>query len=192
MIAAALRGDRSAWTWMVRRFSPLLLAQAHYRMGPVLRRYVDPEDVVEDVWALCLDRISDVHPRGRATPVVVRYLTTTLLHRVNQLARQALRHRRFETPDRDPAAEWIWSGRSPATQAADRDEIRAILRILETMDPRDREVLVLRVIEQRPVEEVADLLRVTANVVHVRKHRAMERLRQRLPADLLAELEPER
>ena len=35
-------------------------AQAEYRLGPRLRRHVDPDDMVQEVWATALPRLPEL------------------------------------------------------------------------------------------------------------------------------------
>ena len=51
---------------------------------------------------------------------------------------------------------------------------------------RYREVVVLRYLEELPIDQVAAVLRITTNVVHVRLNRARQRLNGTL-ADLIEE-----
>ena len=88
-VQRAKHGDEASLDWVVRRFTPLLLAQARYRLGASLRTHYDPEDLVSEVWAIALPRLPDLTVRdGRATPVLVKFLATTLLFRVNSLMRK--------------------------------------------------------------------------------------------------------
>ena len=48
---AAVGGSPDSVNWIVARFSPLLRANAEFRLGPALRRLYDPEDVADEVWA---------------------------------------------------------------------------------------------------------------------------------------------
>src|SRR5262245_47363366 len=83
-VQRAESGDAESLDWIVRRLSPLLLAQADFRLGPRLRRLHDPEDLVSTVWAITLPRLGELGAReGRKTPVLLSFLTTTLLNRVN-------------------------------------------------------------------------------------------------------------
>ena len=56
------------------------------------------------------------------------------------------------------------------------------------MEPRDREVLVLRGIEQRENQEVAAQLGIDGDAASTRYRRALQRLRDRLPAVLSSDL----
>jgi RNA polymerase sigma-70 factor, ECF subfamily len=61
---------------------------------------------------------------------------------------------------------------------------------LQSLDEAEREVLVLRGIEQLGNREVARLLGVDDSVVTRRYQRALQQLKVALPDSVLAELEP--
>jgi RNA polymerase sigma-70 factor (ECF subfamily) len=78
------------------------------------------------------------------------------------------------------AARLVTSATSP-TERALRQELRQRVRqSLEAMSERDREVLLLRSLEQLSVEETAAVLGIKAGAVKVRHLRALERLRKLL------------
>jgi len=52
------------------------------------------------------------------------------------------------------------------------------LKLLQKLSEEDREVLMLRYVDEFDPREIATLLDVSANVVSVRSHRALKRLRQ--------------
>src|SRR5688572_14174181 len=69
----AISGDLDSLAWLIRRFSPVLLSQAQYRLGAALRRFYDPEDVVADVWSVVLRRVNDLRANTEAgTPTLIR------------------------------------------------------------------------------------------------------------------------
>ncbi len=57
-------------------------------------------------------------------------------------------------------------------------EAQEIIEIFQHLPPQYREVLTLRYVDEYEVKEIADLLHETANVVSVRIHRALHRLRK--------------
>jgi len=86
IVRGAREGDPLALGQMVERFTPWLLVQARYRLGGRLKHLCDPEDLVNDVWAVAFPRLRGLDARdGRYTPVLVRFLSTTLLHRLEDL-----------------------------------------------------------------------------------------------------------
>ena len=90
-VRRAADGDGGSLSWVVSRLSPLLLAQATYRLGSRLRALYEPEDLVNETWAVTLPKLAELPARdGRLTPVLLRFLSTTLLHRIQSLVRSPL------------------------------------------------------------------------------------------------------
>ncbi len=196
-VRRAMAGDMNSLGWIVRRLSPLLLAQARYRLSGRLASVCDPEDLVADVWAVSLPRLRQLGARdGRHTPVLVRFLSTTLLYRFNNLVQK---HIIGKPPKEAPSGDGsegtdpvgsLSAAETGVVSAAIRDELGGqILQALERLDERDREVVVLRGIEKNSNKEVATVLGELPNTVAVRYKRALERLRKQLPDSVLAELE---
>ncbi len=189
-VRRAIQGDLDALSWVVERFTPLLLAQARFRMSKALRRIADPEDVVHEVWAAVLPKIAELNPReGRLTPVLLAYLATTLHRRCTTLLSKTARRRRLGGPegaDETPSGlDLLPSGASGFVTRVTRAETRGtVLAAVESLDDLDREVRVLRGIEQTSNQDVAAVLGVPPNTVAVRYRRALERLRKALPEDI--------
>ena len=192
----AKEGDRTSLGWLIEHLHPLLLAQASYRLGTRLRARVEPEDLVQDVWAVAFPRLAELRARdGRQTPVLLAFLSSILLHQVHNLARKTTR-RGVETsletetgpaiPDlADPRA----SCAGPATQFADAERQEQVLLQIQALPPIYRDVLVLRGIEQQELEVVAALLGVSTNTIAQRWRRALALLRGRLPDSVFDELD---
>ncbi len=185
-VRRAIAGDMQSLEWLVERFSPGLLAQARYRMGPDLARLVDPQDVVQDAWAIAIPKLHELAIEDRrATPITLKFLTSIVLFRTNHLLRAHIRRtaqRSTEDADGLPARE-----DGALTTAIRRETVQIVLDQLEALDPADREVLILRGLEQRPGKEVAELLATSADAIYVRYHRAIRRLRAALPGSLFAD-----
>ena len=187
-VRRAKDGDGASLEWLVSRFTPLLLAQARRRVGPTLARKVDPEDVVQDVWAITLPRLPALaEPGGRATPALMRFLATTLLHRVNDL----LRRRAVGAEDEPPRSSLPGATRGPLQRALESELAAEVERALGELPARDQEIVVLRLIEQHSNAEAADLLGLKPNTAAQAFGRALDRLRARVGDALLAELTPD-
>ena len=187
-VRRAKDGDGESLAWLVRRLSPLLYAQARLRLGPALRRSIDPDDLVQDVWSVALPALPELEAHeGRETPVLVRFLATTLLYRVNELARRQAR--RAGEGDPPPASEVEPPDGSGVVTRFAREEARgAVIQAIDSLDERDRQVVVLRGIEQVSNENAAELLGESANAVSLRYNRALAKLRAKLPASIFDEL----
>jgi len=186
-VRKAKDGDASSVAWLVRRLAPLLEAQARYRLGGRFRGECDPEDLVQEAWAIALPRLRTLEARaGRETPVLLRFLSTTILNLVNNLARRALRRGGAAPPP--PPSDVPARGPGPATRAAHADASDAVRAALDELPAADREILVLRGVEGLDPADVAALLGVAPNTVAQRWRRARAKLRARLPDSVLADL----
>lgn len=193
-VRRAKDGEAPSVAWIVERLSPLLLAHAAFRLGPQLRVHHDPQDLVDDAWMVALPRLPDIAGSGgRHTPALLRFLTTTILYRVNNLARKHLRG--GAAPESGPetgadgALDRLPADLTGVVTAAARREVRgAVAAALARLDERDREILLLRGIEQQPNGVVAGLLGLTPQAVSMRFQRALERLRAEVPESVFGEL----
>jgi DNA-directed RNA polymerase specialized sigma24 family protein len=153
-VRRAAAGDGESTAWLVERFAPLLLAQARLRLPPELRRHVEPEDLVQDAWAVALPRLRELPPRdGRLTPVVLRFLCTTILYRVNNLLQRRLdRSLRAADDEGDagPPLSRLVASESLALERVLRGEAcRYVLAAIDALDETDRRIVVLRGIDQK-------------------------------------------
>ena len=182
-------GDRESLAWLIARFSPLLLAQASYRLRGSLRRVYDPEDLVADVWVTMLPRLGELRERSsRLTPVLLKFLSRTLLNKANhRIERHLARPRHVGSGDSESELlDGLAADVTDASTLARRDEAyTALHEAIAELDETDREVLVLRGIEQHANDEVASLLGVTPAAVTRRYQRALRKLRHRLPGSIL-------
>jgi len=134
----------------------------------------------------------DLGPRdGRLTPVVVKFLATTVLYRIQNLLQKHLQAKDGTVVPKEEAAAVSHLPDEQSRQLtrllrAERED--ALYRALERLPEEDRRIVILRGIEQCPVQEVATLLGQKPNTVTVRYRRALEGLRARLPGSVLEEL----
>lgn len=195
-IAGAVAGDTEKRDFLVERFSPVLLAQARYRMQNLVRG-AEPEDVVQETWAAALPKLRDLEPRdGRWTPVLLKFLSVILLRAVNDLLRRSLRRRGGDVgrggdpaTAADPLAQLPAAVSGIVTRLARSDRGDAVQRALAQLSPEEREVVVLRGIEQLPNREVAKMLGIDDSAVTRRFQKALQTLRERLPGSLFDEME---
>jgi RNA polymerase sigma-70 factor (ECF subfamily) len=192
-VQRAVGGDGDSLSWLVGRFTPLLLAQARYRLGERLRTVLDPDDLVNDVWMRALPHLAGLTPRdGRLTPVLLKFLSTTLLHRVKDLFEKHVQGKPTaavaDGTQADPVAKLALDRSGAVTLAIRGERHRLVHEAIAALSPRDREVLILRGIEQRTNQEVADILDLEENAASARYHRALEHLRQTLPKSVFGEL----
>lgn len=189
-VARAVDGDAASLEWLVGRLSPILREHARFRLGSVLRRHYDADDLVHDAWIATLPKLHQLiaSPEARRTPILLKYLSNTVVLRIRYLARRHARQQEPATPIEDfgniPAAQ------SGAVSRAVRGEQQQQLReVMDELEPADREVLLLRGIEQLSAKAVAAVLEVGVEAVHKRYQRAVAKLRARLPESVFSELD---
>jgi RNA polymerase sigma-70 factor (ECF subfamily) len=191
LLTRAGQGDALARQELLVRHRPRLKQMVALRIDRRMAARVDPSDVVQDALADAAQNLSD-YLKTRPLPFYP-WLRQFAWERLLQLHRFHLRSQRrsvdreqvriFDLPGDSEAALadiLVQSGHGPAARLV-RDELRQrVQAALEALEPRDREVLVLRYLEQLTSMEIAAVLGKTDSAVKGRHRRALERLRRLL------------
>lgn len=178
-VQGALSGSREDLEWLIERFTPLLLAQADYRLPRELRRVHEPEDVVSTTWSVVIPKLGDIRPRdGRWTPVLVRFMSRVVLRQVNKLMRDEGRRLARADHNKDAADLAAPDPAGIVTRIARREIGDAVLEQLGALTAEHREVIILRAIEQLTNAAAATELGISPGAAATRFHRACERLRE--------------
>jgi RNA polymerase sigma-70 factor, ECF subfamily len=69
----------------------------------------------------------------------------------------------------------------PGEKLADREEIVEVLKAVEQLPPRQREVLHLSAVEEMSVSEIAEVLGISTNAVKVHLSEARKKMREAFP-----------
>ena len=197
-VQRAVAGDHESIGWLIEHFRGLVAAQVRVRLRGHGSEQ-DVEDLCADVWVVVMQRLSDLVPRDdRHTPVLVRFLGSTVLGVCNNFlrrrARDAARLRSGGVAAQtgmsvvDPLAGLPAATRGVVSRVLHREHHGLVELCLEQMSDDQRDVLVLRLMEHRSNQEIGALLGLPPNTIAVRYRRALEALRERLPRELCAEL----
>lgn len=193
-VQRAVQGEEAGVTWIVEHFTPFLLAQARYRMARRLRETMEPEDLVQRVWAICLPKLPSLKARdGRLTPVLMRFLGTVLTQEASSLTRSAAARPAALPLDPPSGSGPAFVPTAPSESASlplQRAERRQRLEAaLARLSPEEQEILVRRGVEQSPYADIAAEVGLSETALRVRYHRALQSLRDALPASMALELE---
>jgi RNA polymerase sigma-70 factor, ECF subfamily len=185
------QGDRQARDRLLNRHRVRLRQMIALRLDQRLSARIDPSDVVQEALAEA-DRRLAAYSRTRPLPFYP-WLRQLALDRVIDLHRQHIRSQRRsvlneatrlpQLPDdsvQGLARLLAGRGSSPSARLERRELQERMRSALERLAERDREVLLLRHMEQLSVREIAAVLDISEGAVKVRHVRALERLRQTL------------
>ncbi len=190
-LRSAAEGDVRGLGHVVDRLRPLLLEQARYRLGPKLRRHYDPEDLVSEAWLRLLPELPTlVKGVDRPVGLVLRWLSTAIFHRTQNLVKKFLRSPGESPPvlEREVVPDPTDPRSGVVTAVARGEEARVVHEAIHQLDERDREILVLRGIEQISPKTVAELLGIPESTATMRWVRALSRLRELLPGQVFDDL----
>jgi RNA polymerase sigma-70 factor (ECF subfamily) len=187
LVAALKAGEEWAFETVVRLYSPRLLV--------VARRYVrneeDARDVLQSAYLSAFRALPNFEGSAQLSTWLHRIVVNTALMKIRTRRRKP----EESLDDMLPAfkedghhveqfADWA----TPADVLLERRETRQTIRqCIDQLPDSYRTVLLLRDVEERSTQEVAELLMVTPTAVKVRLHRA----RQALSTLLRRELRPE-
>jgi RNA polymerase sigma-70 factor (ECF subfamily) len=180
-------GDASAFERLFARCQPDLRQFVARRLDPRARTRLDPSDVVQETQLEAYRRMDD-YLRRRPMPFRI-WLRKTAYERLLKLRRhhvEAARrsvNRELDLPDRSSlllARPFLDAAASPSRQFARRELARRVRQALAELAESDREVLLMRNVDQLPYREIACMLDVEPAAVRKRYGRALLRLRKLL------------
>ena len=180
-------GDEGARQELLGRHRPRLLQMVAVRLDRRLAARLDPSDVVQEVLLEAHQKMDD-YLRQRPLPFYP-WLRRLALERVIKLHQRHLRTAKRSVRREEPgvlnlpedsalelAARLLDVQSGPSARLV-REELRARVRsALDRLSETDREVLVLRHLEELPHREIAAVLGITEAAVKTRHVRALERL----------------
>lgn len=188
------RGDDSARQRLFTRHRDRLRRMVAVRMDRRLAARVDPSDVVQEVLAEADRGLSDFAQR-RPVPFY-RWLRQLAWDRLVELHRQHVRATK-RSVNREQAgglplpnesavalAERLFDrGGSPSEEVLRRELRDRVRHAIDRLAERDREILVLRHLEQLSTLQVAAVLDLSESAVKARHVRALGRLQRALHTD---------
>jgi RNA polymerase sigma-70 factor, ECF subfamily len=199
LLGRVAAGDRAARGPLLERHRQRLRHMIAVRLDPRLRARVDPSDVVQESLAEADRKLSD-YARRRPVPFYP-WLRSLAWERLVHMHRRHIRAQRRsvrrelaarpplpEDPVEQLAQRLAGRGSSPSARLQ-RSELRGLVQTaLARLSEDDREVLVLRYLEDLSTREIAAVLGLSESAVKMRQLRALQRLRELLGEDLGEEM----
>jgi RNA polymerase sigma-70 factor (ECF subfamily) len=189
LLDRAAAGDASARARLLSRHRQKLRNLIALRLDPRLTARFDPSDVVQESLADADRRLED-YLDDRPVPFYL-WLRELTLQRLVDLHRRHMRTQKrtvrreearltYLSDDsvRQLAGRLIDPASGPSSRLDHKLAVHRLHQALTELSERDRDVIVLRHLEQLSVKEIAALLEITPGAVKVRHVRALERLRR--------------
>jgi RNA polymerase sigma-70 factor (ECF subfamily) len=174
LVRAALASDPDATGTLFVWIHPAIIRYCRARIGRTGAAYSSADDVAQEVCLAVLGAL----PRYNDKPEsFLPFVYGIAAHKV------ADHYRRAGRDKSEPAADvpdGIDLEATPEQQTVRADVRARLVRLLDTLAPRQREILVLRLIVGLSAQETAVAIGLTATAVRVAQHRALAKLRATL------------
>jgi RNA polymerase sigma-70 factor (ECF subfamily) len=171
-LAAAISGDRVAVDYILRTIRPLVVRYCRGRLGRTERTFASADDVAQEVCMAVLTSLSSYRDQGRP---FLAFVYGIAAHKVIDAHRAAGRNKSdpvADVPDSPEVAD------GPEQRALRFESAGEMGRLLEVLPEKQREILILRVMNGLSAEETAEAVGSTPGAVRVAQHRALGRLRK--------------
>jgi RNA polymerase sigma-70 factor (ECF subfamily) len=194
LLARARQGDQQAKEAMLGQQRERLCKLVTMRIDKRVAARLDPSDVVQDALQVAHQRFGEfLQNPDRPFYLWLRGITLdrlvdTYRRHVEAKKRSVLRERPgglriSDESERELANQLVTSSLSPSSRLLQAEMLARVRQALQQVSPADREILILRHLEQLSIEEIADVLGVTKAAATTRNFRALERLRDVLGDD---------
>lgn len=186
-LTEAGHGDERAVRWLLEHHRPRLKRMIAVRLDDRLSARVDPSDVVQEALVDAARRL-DTYLRERPLPfypwlhrLASERLAQVHRHHLGALLREAGR----EYPGGIPRAETSGlrlvdllaaSGSSPSQHLIREEDRQEVWRALSELAAQDREILVMRYLDELSFAEIAAVVGVSEGTARVRHFRAIQRI----------------
>ena len=187
LLARARGGEDVAVQELLARYRDRLRRMVSVRMDPRLSARIDASDVVQDAMTAAVQQLPAYLSRG--DDAFYPWLRQIALERLidahrrhvgaqrRSIAREERGNMHLSNASTLLLAERLAaSGTSPSGRAMRREREQQVRAALDRLEPEEREIVVLRHLEQLSHREIAVVLEVTPEAARSRYRRAMERL----------------
>lgn len=176
LVAAANDGDRTALNRVLAIIRPLVVRYCRARIGRQERSSASADDVAQEVCLAVLTALPGYRDQGRP---FLAFVYGIAAHKVVDAHRSVARSRSEPVSD---LPEELDPRDGPEQRAMNGALSVQMGQLLETLPPKQREILVLRVVVGLSAEETAEAVESTPGAVRVAQHRALSKLRTQVSA----------
>lgn len=178
LVLSARDGDVQAFNRLYERLAPSLYTWAEIRMGARLRGWLDPADLVQEVWTRALRSVGDLDPHQVSFRFwIFRIAKHALLEALRRSESRGAGARQSTRPyDSDPLAELPDSVTAVSRRMARDEDLGKFRQWLDELSDSDRELVIHVGLEDMAHAKVALRLDLEPKAVTKRWQRLRERL----------------
>ena len=187
LVEKARDGNRTAFNQLIDRYQGDIYRMIYYR----IRRQMDAEDLTQDVFIRAYRSIARLREPGRFRS----WLYTIAVNRVNDYLRKKRVRSIFKSSDEGPEVQPETDEHREKPEALEQvlkeDFWRQVDRIAQKLSRMEREVFMLRFMDDLNITEIARILKKSESTVKTHLYRALAKfkkensLRQFLQEDLM-------
>ncbi len=170
LVAAALR-DRHAYAALVRRYESVLGRYVRRLLG---RHRQSTEDVLQDIFIKAYVNLNDYDRSRPFAPWIYRIAHNEA---VSHLRKQRAGFQAFDGEDMLLILERVADSDNPEDNLQNSRTQGDVRKALSQLDQRYRDVLVLRYLEEKSYDEIADILQLPPGTVATFIQRGLKQLR---------------
>ena len=192
LAASAMAGDQTALGDLIILYRARLKHLIDIRLDMRLRQRLDASDILQEVFVRGVGRLDEIILSTDVSPYV--WLRQITIWRLLDVQRK-----HFGSKRRDPRVEHRSQSKdcpshqivnmladsitSPSNVVAREERLRKLREALDSLDPIDREILILRHCEQMSRSEAAETLGISVQASAKRYYRAIKRIRTAMGTD---------
>jgi RNA polymerase sigma-70 factor (ECF subfamily) len=169
LILRCQSGDATALSELIARYSPGLRLFLRKITGPT----TTPDDLLQETWFAVYRKINSLQHPEAFSAWLYRIARD---HAYRELRRKPVRHTPFDDADFEPT--------TPEEDHFTPEEAANVRSALDKLPLEQREVLVLRFIEEMTYEQIADVIACPVGTVRSRIHYAKRALRAKLEKEV--------
>ncbi len=175
LVMRAVAGDLSARDELIREIRPIIVDYCRSRLGGSEPAIGSADDIAQETCIAIMRALPRYEPKG----IPFRHFMFTVAER-----RFIDTYRSIERNKSEPVAEvpdvQANNVAEPMQHILDAERGELLSELLQTLPPKQRELLTLRVVNGLTSQEAADIVGSTPQAVRVAQHRIIKRLRDEI------------
>ena len=176
LVVLAQQGDREAFDQLVKRYQKQVYRAAYALVGNI----EDAMDVTQEAFLRAYRAIDRFKPEMPLFPWLYRIARNQGLSSLKRRRRRGFSLSLDHTEEDERPVEVADTCQDPRKESVENELETHLAEALDTLKPEDREILLLRVVQQYSYQHIADLLDIPIGTVMSRLYYARSRLKTKM------------